>query len=355
LGQVINGATSAITWTAPSAITYGTALSATQLDATSTLPGTFAYSPATGTVLTAGAHTLSVTFTPTDVTDYKAATDTVSIQVNQATPTITWTTPASIGYGTALGTGQLNATASIPGTFAYTPAAGTALSGGPHTLSVTFTPTDTTDYTTATAAVTIQVTQGTPVITWPSPGNINYGVALGATQLDATATPAGGTFTYNPPAGATLPVGTQTLSVTYTPVDTTNYATATATTTIKVIGGFTLTSIAPTSVPFGSGATTITLTGTGFTPAAIVQLNGKTIPSTYVSPTELTAIVPASFFNQLSPGTISVFDTVKQVATVTVTLVVGLPNLEVAFSGPSTAAPGEQPTLNLVMTKPYPV
>jgi hypothetical protein len=69
----------------------------------------------------------------------------------------------------------------------------------------------------------------------------------------------------------------------------------------------------------------------------------------------LTAIVPASFFNQLSPGTISVFDTVKQVATVTVTLVVGLPNLEVAFSGPSTAAPGEQPTLNLVMTKPYPV
>jgi len=351
----VNQVAGIITWTAPTAITYGTALSAAQLNATASVPGTFAYTPALGTVLAAGTHTLSVTFTPTDIADYKPATSTVSLLINQAAPTLTWPTPASIGYGTVLGAGQLNATASAPGTFAYTPAAGTVLSGGPHTLSVTFTPTDATDYTTATATVTLQVTQGTPVITWPSPGNINYGVALSATQLDATATPAGGTFVYNPPAGATLPVGTQTLSVTYTPTDTTNYATAVATTTIKVIGGFTLTSVAPSSVPFGSGATTVTLTGSGFTPAATVQLNGTTISSTYVSPSTLTAVIPASFFKQLKPITISVYDTVTAVATVSVTITVGLPNVGVDFSGPSTAAPGEQPTLNLVMTQPYPV
>ena len=42
----------------------------------------------------------------------------------KATPTITWATPADITYGTALSATQLNATASAPGTFAYTPAPG---------------------------------------------------------------------------------------------------------------------------------------------------------------------------------------------------------------------------------------
>ena len=50
--------TPTITWPAPAAITYGTALSSTQLNATANLAGTFAYTPTAGTVLTAGSHTL---------------------------------------------------------------------------------------------------------------------------------------------------------------------------------------------------------------------------------------------------------------------------------------------------------
>ena len=69
-----------------------------------------------------------------------------------STPTITWPAPASIVYGTPLSAAQLDATASVPGTFAYSPAAGTVLKAGNDTLSVTFTPTDSTDYTTATAS-----------------------------------------------------------------------------------------------------------------------------------------------------------------------------------------------------------
>ena len=46
---------------------------------------------------------------------------------------------------------QLNATASVRGTFVYTPAAGAVLAPGAQTLSVTFTPDDTANYTTATA------------------------------------------------------------------------------------------------------------------------------------------------------------------------------------------------------------
>ena len=148
-----------ITWTNPAGITYGTALSSAQLDATANVPGTFTYSPAAGAVLKAGTDTLSVTFTPTDTTDYTTATKTVTIAVAQATPTITWANPAGITYGTALSSAQLDATANVPGTFTYSPAAGTVLSVGTDTLSVTFTPTDTTDYATTTKAVTIVVLQ----------------------------------------------------------------------------------------------------------------------------------------------------------------------------------------------------
>ncbi len=80
-------------------------------------------------------------------------TKTVQITVTQAAPVITWNNPASITYGTALSATQLNATASVAGTFAYTPALGSIPAAGTDTLSVTFTPTDTTDYTTATKTV----------------------------------------------------------------------------------------------------------------------------------------------------------------------------------------------------------
>jgi hypothetical protein len=108
-------------------------------------------------VLKAGTHKLSVTFTPTDTTDYTTATDTVSITVKQATPSIKWAKPANITAGTALSPVQLDATSKVAGSFTYTPPAGTVLSVGTHTLTTNFTPTDTTDYSTATATVQITV------------------------------------------------------------------------------------------------------------------------------------------------------------------------------------------------------
>ena len=138
----MNKAAPAITWATPAAISYGTALSATQLDANTTVAGTYAYTPAAGTVLTAGPQTLSVTFTPTDSGDYTTATATVTLTVNKATPTITWANPAAIPYGTALSATQLDASSTVAGTYVYTPAAGTVLSAGSQILSVTFTPTD---------------------------------------------------------------------------------------------------------------------------------------------------------------------------------------------------------------------
>ena len=246
---LVNKASPTVTWTPPSPITYGTALSAAQLDATASVPGTFVYSPAAGTVLRAGMQTLSVTFTPTDTTDYSPVTTSVTLTVNQAASAITWPAPAPISYGTALSGAQLDATANVPGTFVYTPAAGTVLHAGMQTLSVAFTPTDATDYSSAGASVMLTVNQVVPVITWPTPAPITYGTPLSATQLDATANVAG-TFTYSPAAGAILPGGTQTLSVLFTPMDATDYPTASASVLLVVMQA--QVTVSPSSINFGN-------------------------------------------------------------------------------------------------------
>lgn len=78
-----------ITWTAPSAIAYGTALSATQLDATANIAGTFTYSPEAGSILTVGTHALTATFTPSDSTKYSTASSSVTLSVTQDALAIT--------------------------------------------------------------------------------------------------------------------------------------------------------------------------------------------------------------------------------------------------------------------------
>ncbi|MBL8210917.1 MAG: hypothetical protein JNK87_09405 [Bryobacterales bacterium] len=86
-----------------------------------------------------------------------ATTAAALLTVNKLTPVISWANPASILFGSALGSAQLNATASTPGTFAYTPPAGTVPAIGTSQLSVAFTPTDAINYDGATKAVPITV------------------------------------------------------------------------------------------------------------------------------------------------------------------------------------------------------
>jgi hypothetical protein len=271
---VVNQDALTVSWAKPAAITYGTPLSSTQLDASAADPGgiapsgSFVYTPAAGTVLGGGSHTLSVTFTPNDTTDFAAATGSVTITVNKATPTVTWTTPAAITYGTALSGTQQGATASVAGSFVYTPAAGTVLAGGSHTLSVTFTPTDTTDYATAKGSVTLQVNPATPTITWATPGVITYGTSLSGTQLDATA-PAGGTFVYAPAKGTILTAGSYTLSVTFTPNNTADYTTASATVTLQVNRATPkITWAKPAAITYGTALSSLQLDATASAPGS---------------------------------------------------------------------------------------
>jgi hypothetical protein len=84
-------------------------------------------------------------------------THAAAVLAPKATPLLTWSNPLAMAYGTVLGASQLNATANVVGSFTYTPAAGTVLSAGNRTLSVLFTPTDSGNYTTASANVTLKV------------------------------------------------------------------------------------------------------------------------------------------------------------------------------------------------------
>ena len=86
--------TPTITWPTPAPINAGTALSATQLDATTTVPGTFTYSIASGTVLAPGSYAVKATFTPTDTIDYTTATQTDTIVVQTAVQPVTPSTSA---------------------------------------------------------------------------------------------------------------------------------------------------------------------------------------------------------------------------------------------------------------------
>ena len=95
----VTKATPAINWPTPAPITFGTALSPTQLDATSSLSGSFVYAPPSGTPRP-GLLILSTTFTPSDLSDYNVAEASVTLTVNKAAQTITFAPPVSpVLYG----------------------------------------------------------------------------------------------------------------------------------------------------------------------------------------------------------------------------------------------------------------
>ncbi len=395
--NTVNGTTllaSNLEWATPAPITYGTALSATQLNATDNKRGTFVYNPAAGTVLAAGVHTLTVTFTPNNPL-YAVETATVQLTVNKAMTVITWPTPTPITYGTPLSGFQLDATASsgvvsvplssyynvwgiyTPGStygtggfdndgYSYSTATlgstvvwnGMTFDIGPPNLqdavnskTITLPAGKFTDLfmlgamvnniNPPTATFTVTYTDGsTTVLTqnmsdwfnaagWPGESVVNcsekrnyqdgssqpdsvcvYGYDI---QLDDTktvksvtlpnnrnivmlsmdlATPQiPGTFVYNPPAGTIEPVGTDTLSVTFTPTDATDYTTATGTVELVVTNPVTPivtpTLSWPTPAPISYG-----------TPLSSVQLNAVAMGAPRPTP-----VIPTSQLQVIATST----------------------------------------------------
>ena len=84
------------------------------------------------------------------------------------------------------------------------------------------------------SSASLSVLKAVPVITWASPAPITNGTLLGARQLTATAN-VPGNFVYSPAAGVLLGVGTNQLSVTFTPSDSANYLSSSASVNLAVL------------------------------------------------------------------------------------------------------------------------
>jgi hypothetical protein len=167
------------------AITYGQTLTNSSLSGgaatnsanNASVAGSFAFTTPT-TAPGAGTANQSVTFTPSDTTDYNSAIVNVSVTVNKQTPVLKAPVATAIAYGQTLTNSSLSGgaatnsanNASVAGSFAFTTPA-TAPGAGTANQSVTFTPSDTTDYNSATVSVSVTVNQASPAFTFSSSKN----------------------------------------------------------------------------------------------------------------------------------------------------------------------------------------
>ncbi|HET9833037.1 MAG TPA: Ig-like domain repeat protein, partial [Vicinamibacterales bacterium] len=159
--------------------------------------------------------------------------------VVRATPRLEWATPAAMSYGTVLDATQLNATANAPGSFVYTPTAGTMLSAGVQQLTVAFVPTDTAHYESVTTSILLNVTPARPAIIVAVSTTLTYDG--NAHPVAATVSGLGGSsvrgslLVMYSPGGSSAPINAGTYSAVLTFVSTdVNYSDATAIASITI-------------------------------------------------------------------------------------------------------------------------
>ena len=153
-------ATPVVTWSNPADIAYGTKLGTAQLNATTTMAGSFVYTPPTDTLLNVGANqNLSATFTPNEANNYATANQRVTINVVKASQTITFANPGTKAFGSA--PFNLGGSASSGLAVSYTVISGPATISG-STLTIT-----------GTGSLTVQASQS---------GNTNYNAGQDVTQ-----------------------------------------------------------------------------------------------------------------------------------------------------------------------------
>ena len=242
-----------------SSIPYGQTLASSSLSVSvatnsfnnAQVAGTFAFTTPSLTPSNIGTTNVSVTFTPTDTTNYYSVTSTVAVLVNGGvTPTLTsLPTPSDISYGQTLASSTLTGGAAtnasggvaVSGTFAFTTPS-IAPNAGSTNVSVTFTPSDI-NYAPVTTNVTVIVAKTTPVLTAPTAGTVGLGWPLSSTTLSGGAATnsfkngsVSGSFAFTTPS-IKPGLGATNVSVTFTPADTANYNNANTTVTVNVTSG----------------------------------------------------------------------------------------------------------------------
>jgi sugar lactone lactonase YvrE len=161
------------------------------------------------------------------------AVDPVSVEaplaVVRAVPVVTWEPAPSVPLGTPIGPAQLNASASVPGTFAYTPPAGSTLPLGPgHVLRLLFTPDDSANHESVTLTRIVDVVPPPFSVSLPPKAVAGCTKASGKVRLASPAPPGGFVFhltssdpSVSVPATVTLAAGqlTKGFAIVTTPVE----------------------------------------------------------------------------------------------------------------------------------------
>lgn len=268
--------------------------------------------------------------------------------------TLSWNPPSEIAYGTALSAAQLNASvtangAAVPGTFTYTPPAGTVLAAGTgQTLSVSFVPQDPVTFPSLNTSVTINVRKApllisadnkamsyggvVPELTATYSGFVNGDTAASLTQPIVLTTGAAsgspnGTYAINISGGAspnytiTLQNGTLTIGQAVLTMTAANQTRAYGTANPPLI---------VTYSGFINGDSAVSL---GLAAVAQTTATASSPPGTY--PITVTSGPVANYSVSINPGTLTITKAPLTVAPQNTTKTYGaaLPSLTAAYSG----------------------
>jgi large repetitive protein len=297
---------------------------------------TFTYNGTSDVPVSAGTYAVVASFAGD--ANHEPASSSATVTIEKAAVVLQWTRPGAIAYGTPLGAAQLAATANVPGTFAYTPGAGTVLAAGAsRALAAAFTPADPANFSGGSVETTIDVLPApltirgndvakpfgapVPVLTASASGFVN-GESWAALN---------GSLTVTTTAVAQSAVGTY--PVTPSGVSSSNY-----------------------SITFASGALSV-VRG-----LVVVSVTSSPQPSGFDQPLVLSASVAAAAPAVGNPGgTLQFFDGSVLLGSVTLSpagtaslstagLDAGSHTIEARFNGDASFAPGAATAPHVVMT-----
>jgi hypothetical protein len=166
--------------------------------------------------------------------------------------------------------------------------------------------------------LTFRVQYGVPQITTVAPTTVTAGAGATSVTVSGSSFYAASQVLFNGAASATTFVSGSQLTATLTAAQVATAGPISVSVITPAPGGGTsnmasitvqnpapvITTLAPASLTMGSPDTLLTLTGTGFVPSSVLQVNAGNLPTTYVSATQLKATIPAALM--ASPGALSI-------------------------------------------------
>jgi uncharacterized protein (TIGR03437 family) len=118
--------------------------------------------------------------------------------------------------------------------------------------------------------------------------------------------------------------------------------------TVSLPSAAVVAAVSPSSVAAGSPGFTLTVTGTGFVSGSVVQWNGAPVTTSFVSPTQLTAQIPASLVATFGTATVRVVNP-SAVLSNSLTFTIAAPTPAISALSPNSVAAGG-PAFSLTIT-----